>query len=59
MSDAGRYIQSAAPERTAGLGRVGNTRTHLFFIDTQERAFTSIFTADGGLVVCGTGGRGW
>jgi hypothetical protein len=51
MSYAGRYVQSAAPERTAGLGRVGDTRTHIFFISKQEVDFTSMFTANGGAVV--------
>ena len=51
MSYADRYLQSATSERTAGLGRIGDTRTHIFFISTQEQDFTSLFTADGGAVV--------
>lgn len=51
MSYAGRYLQSAAPEHTAGLGRVGDTRTHIFFISKEVVDYTSMFTATGGAVV--------
>jgi hypothetical protein len=58
MSRAGKNASSATTAPLDGtVGRIGDTRTHLVLIDTLERDFTAMFSADGGAVLTGADGR--
>ncbi|MEP0843477.1 MAG: hypothetical protein HRF43_12310 [Phycisphaerae bacterium] len=50
MPYASMYFRSAAADFADG-GMVGDVRSHVMYIDTQERTFASMFTADGGEVI--------
>lgn len=58
MPFAARNASSAAAEFTGGNGgRIGDIRTHIMYIDTVERDYKALFTADGQEVVRDTDGK--
>lgn len=56
MPYASMYFRSAAADFTNG-GMVGDTRSHVMYINTEEVGFSSMFTADGSEVVRNTEGK--
>ena len=57
MTFAAKNVVSAAPERTNGLGRIGDTRTHLMYVDVVPRDFTTMFSPDGQHVLRDSSGK--
>lgn len=50
MPLASRYVTAADPAFTGGVGRVGDTRTHIMSIATINATYTAFFTEDGAAV---------
>ncbi|GMU20647.1 MAG: hypothetical protein AMXMBFR13_07440 [Phycisphaerae bacterium] len=57
MPLASKYAVSAPPDFTAGLGRVGDTHTHIMNIDVLPRTAAAMFAPGGGRVVTDAAGR--
>lgn len=57
MPPATRTASSAAPAFTGGSGHVGDTRTHIFRINTDQSRPIGFFTADGSKVARDAAGR--
>lgn len=58
MAFAAKNVSSATTAPLGGtVGRIGDTRTHLVIIDTLERDYTGMLSADGGAVLTGADGR--
>jgi hypothetical protein len=57
MPFATRAVSSAGPETVGALGRMGDTRTHIFRITTEPIDYTSFFAEDGSVVRTDSEGR--
>ena len=57
MPFATKSASAATPEIVGTSGRMGDTRTHIFRIDTRPVDFSGMFTGDGGQVVRDAQGR--
>ena len=57
MTFATRQAHNATEAVVGSLGRAGDTRTHIFRIDTRPIDFTGMFTPDGSRVLRDTEGR--
>ena len=58
MPFASKNASMASEATTGGLGgRIGDTHTHIIYINTAPDDFTSLFDAEGDKVVAGPSGR--